>query len=551
MPTSRRTLLVALLLAVWFGGVALLSYNHTGATGDLAEYVNNPVRLLYGEWPYRDFWLLHPPGEVLLPAAIYRLGLGVNGVLLATAGLNVLAGLAAFSVARNVTGADADGALAGFLVFFVGVPALYWSYVSLQADFLCALAAAAMFVEFLRRGQRRWLLAAGIAIGLAACFKFYLAGAAGAAMFAALICDARKRRRSLGDAAKDLGVYVGGGLLAPTALAACLADLWPQMWRAVLLDSVVHATSVPRFYGYKLAEFWNDTLQAARDFRQQPWPVQPGWITSPSRLLAMTALHALPFAAAGLWLVARKRGALADTVGGGTTCFFLLWGGFGFVRGYSSGGNTCQLIQATTPLYFVLVFLLRPLLERARTSKRLNARLAALTAVTLVATLAQVAPAETLAHLAKLKTGRHPIVAPHGTLMAAAADYASDMQGLIDEVLRRTEPGERIFVTAWSAPPLYALTGRRNPTYYDSLVDLCHRPSDEKQRRVCRELLSSPTQLVVHRAGWQFSSQRFEKACPLIDACLREHFEPVAQCGPHCILQRRQITAGLQVDNPR
>jgi hypothetical protein len=117
MPRSWKTGVISGGLIAWFSIASFVGYNHTGLSDDTAEYVNNPVRLLYGEVPYRDFWMLHPPGEVYLPAAVYRLGCGVNGVLLASAGVSVLVGLAAFWVGRNVAGNSVEGVLAAALVF--------------------------------------------------------------------------------------------------------------------------------------------------------------------------------------------------------------------------------------------------------------------------------------------------------------------------------------------------------------------------------------------------------------------------------------------------
>src|SRR5262249_11566000 len=155
--------------------------------------------------------------------------------------------------------------------------------------------------------------------------------------------------------------------------------------------------------------------------------------------------------------------------------------------------------------YFVLVFLLRPLRAEAGKSSP-SGRLAAAVALALVIGIAQVAPVETAAHIAAIGKQHYPIIAPHRTLILDEPNYAAGIEGVGDEVLRPSDGGDPLFVTAWSAPPLYALTGRRNPTYYDSLVDLCHRPSREKQRQVCRELLSGGAKLVVHRRGWNFSS---------------------------------------------
>ena len=41
--------------------------------GTWLQYLNNPVRILRNQVPYKDFWLLFPPGEVLIPALIYKM----------------------------------------------------------------------------------------------------------------------------------------------------------------------------------------------------------------------------------------------------------------------------------------------------------------------------------------------------------------------------------------------------------------------------------------------------------------------------------------------
>ena len=67
--------IVAIILFFILFLIPFSVYNLTGTYGnlDLSEYINNPVRILNGELPYRDFWLIFPIGEVLFPALIYLL----------------------------------------------------------------------------------------------------------------------------------------------------------------------------------------------------------------------------------------------------------------------------------------------------------------------------------------------------------------------------------------------------------------------------------------------------------------------------------------------
>src|SRR5262249_40635220 len=136
--------LVVGALTVWMGIVGLIGYNRANLGDDLAEFVNNPVRVLHGDAPYRDFWLLHPPGEVYLPAVVYRLGFGVNAVLLLNVFISVLVGLAAFWLGRMISGSDIEGTLAAVLVFFAGIPAEYVGYTYLHLYFLSLLAAGVL-----------------------------------------------------------------------------------------------------------------------------------------------------------------------------------------------------------------------------------------------------------------------------------------------------------------------------------------------------------------------------------------------------------------------
>jgi hypothetical protein len=95
-----------------------------------------------------------------------------------------------------------------------------------------------------------------------------------------------------------------------------------------------------------------------------------------------------------------------------------------------------------------------------------------------------------------------------------------------------------MFVTPWFAPPFYTLTDRRNPTYYDSLIDPVALPSREKQEAICRDLLSKPTRIVVDYPDWGFDNaprMQWRAACPLVEECIATHFTRVAAYGRYWI----------------
>ncbi len=67
----------------------------------------------------------------------------------------------------------------------------------------------------------------------------------------------------------------------------------------------------------------------------------------------------------------------------------------------------------------------------------------------------------------------------YGKLLFESESEATSVNSAIEFINKNTHEGDYIFVTPWFVPPFYALTNRKNPTYYDSVIDLIVRPSNE------------------------------------------------------------------------
>ncbi|MFO7581596.1 hypothetical protein, partial [Guyparkeria sp.] len=88
-------------------------------SGDLAEYLNNAYRVTLGEQPYLDFWLLFPPGEVFLPAAVLAAAGGNLNVVMAWNLLQSAVIAALFgALARRLRAPWWAAALTGILFLF-------------------------------------------------------------------------------------------------------------------------------------------------------------------------------------------------------------------------------------------------------------------------------------------------------------------------------------------------------------------------------------------------------------------------------------------------
>jgi hypothetical protein len=161
----------------------------------------------------------------------------------------------------------------------------------------------------------------------------------------------------------------------------------------------------------------------------------------------------------------------------------------------------------------------------------------------IVASLGQRAPVATLLQINACWSESRRVSAPFGSVAYFQVEQAEQLQGLIDAVLEMTGPDDGIFATPCETPALYALTRRLNPTPYDSLIDVIYHPTDAKQQRVCAGLRSPVTRLVIHRPGWSFGGApalgTVEETCPLIGACLQDHFEPFRTVGVYTLYRRR------------
>jgi hypothetical protein len=151
-----------------------------------------------------------------------------------------------------------------------------------------------------------------------------------------------------------------------------------------------------------------------------------------------------------------------------------------------------------------------------------------------------------------LLKARYPVVAPYGTLFSNDRERALEIEGLLAAVLEQTAEEDRVFVVPWSAPAIYALTRRRNPTYYDSTIDLFYRPSEDNQRQVCQALLAKEPRLVIGRAdlpgaGWDWLGKAAQ--LPVLDACIDEHYERIGESGRFSVYRRRAVKTGSAGEN--
>jgi hypothetical protein len=444
-------------------------------------------------------------------------------------------GLAAFWVGRLLFASNAYAALAAILVFFAGVPASHLCFTYLHAHYLCVLGAAGVFVQYLRDRQTRHLLLCGLAVGAGLFFSFYFSGAAAAAIVLILLLDARGSGKTWHETVAVLLKFLAGPIGMIALVGLLFADIWWPMARAVVVDSVAHGTARTHIYGYAIHETLLTLLSAFKEAAGRGCAplLDPNCLDVYSRLVEAGAYHVLPFVAVGLWLRRSRRGQQAgDAPPRLALAFIVWWGCFGFVRGFSRG-SIYHLSQALTPLFFLVVFLLRDALKQRDAMPGLRSKLATAVLIATVFGLGQRA----LVSSVIMPSPCHVVRGPFGVFRVPDHDTAEEANGLIAEVLNNTRESDFIFVIPQNAPPLHALTRRPNPSYYDSLADLARRPSPDKENQVCRDILDKGTKLVIRNRG---AGERSKEKYLLLMKCVDEHFEVCREFAHFSVLRRKE-----------
>lgn len=496
----------------------LLTYKYSPVIGDIAEYLNNPARVIVGQLPYRDFWLLMSPGEVFLPALIYKMfGLNINLLLIFSIFINALIGLFSFFLGRAIFKENFFALIVALLIFFNGVPA-YVGYTYINAYFLFLLLAALFFINYWRNNNYYHLFLSGLFIGLAFFFRIYEVGAAALAIFLLVLFEGKIKKQTNKAIVKSVSIFSSGILLIIGIISLSLIRIWVPMVKQIVFESLAHGTSMnlPYFYssGIALGPVINDLKM-----------IITGSFLSLIKFFYhflnfanITLLYLLPFLLIGLtvWVLRGKILKKSEKI---VIFLFLLWGIFTLPKAMGRA-DIPHVSIAVSPFFFLLIYFLSKVKARA-----IKYGLAAIAIILLIPCLIFIFKTFSI-----LNQPRHQVKTEHGNIIITDEGEARELNDVIGYINQNTQEGDYIFVTPWLSPPLYAMTNRKNPTYYDSLIDLIALPSKEKQEKVCQDLLNKNTKVIIHNPDFGFDNKeelQFKTACPIIEKCIDDNFKLV------------------------
>ena len=79
------------------------------------------------------------------------------------------------------------------------------------------------------------------------------------------------------------------------------------------------------------------------------------------------------------------------------------------------------------------------------------------------------------------------------------------------------------------------MSERRNPSYYDSLIDPFIRPDPEKENRIIQDLDSSDVKVIVHYSDQQIEETGFRDILPGLNHYINIQYIKVREHGRYAI----------------
>jgi hypothetical protein len=473
--------------------------------GDSSEYYNNTFRMLLGDKPYRDFWLLFPPGEVYLPFTIFKLlGFQIEFVQIFLKLLSICGGILGYLIAREYC-QNLIGVLVAILTYSsIAYEGRMLSYAGV-VYVIFLLIGCLLIINYFKKRNNLILLATGISIGCSFLFRFELASAFLLACFCTLGLQLITNNKKISQVLIEYLILITGFLtvLIAAFIVASILGIDKYMFPAIFLEGVKHGTSMnlPYFFSVgrpRISLFF----------------------------LSSYISYLLPFI---LWLITiylvvmRKINNYDILI----CSLFMFWSIFAFPKALGRS-DIRHLVHTLYPCYFLLGFYLDKFskIRQINFKKSIRLFLICITIPLLISSINKLLPDNSGFGVSSY----FEVVTPNGKVAVPNSNQAQLLNNIISTINLYSNKEDYIFVTPWELPPLYALTGRRNPTYYDSLIDVIVRPSVAKQTNICNSLKSKKPKLIIHYKNINvpiFDNKKefaFSAAAPLLQKCIEENY---------------------------
>ena len=497
--TRRQDWLIA---AAIFAAVSVTGWwlwaNRFFLSLDEGIYLSGAERILRGQAPYRDFFVITGPGRFWIEAAILR----VLGPTLRHARLALVFDLALISAAVYWLTARLTGRyfalVATFTFFALETRPLFRLYANHRWD-SSAFALLAVLLVFVGTESPRFLTfsAAGMAVAVAAWItRSMLAVLALICFWLVMVRELRNRLVPYLLGIASVSLLAGGVLLFQGALAPMFRDL---LWTSSHYPA---ANRVPYGYGAIAPGGLKATFAGAHG---------ADFIARATGFIAVLLPALLPLLVYVGWMVRRLRRKEIDDRE--KLAILLMLASFGFVISTYPRWSADQLLFIA-PIFYVLAGYL--------ISRTVKGRLGRTIAGACALALAVAAFSYSVMNV----TSEPVIDTRVGRLRADASD-----QSVIKLAVSRIRPGDSLFVYPY-LPMVYFLTGGQNPTRYSFLQPgMMQRPDYEE---ALAELRARPPRwvfffglpLATYRGIWPAADPAALNLTP-VDHFILSNYHPV------------------------
>ncbi len=511
---------------------ALAGKHFTPPYGDLAEYLNNPVRILHGDQPYRDFWLLFPPGEAYAPAHVYEiLGINIDVLRNATMLFSVASCGWAFWLGRILFRKNSYAVMLMLLYFYASVISQYIGPDYLHAWFVFLFAAVCFLAKYFINGRNRYLLIAGLFCGIAFLFRFYETAASCFAFALALVYAGKKELIPRSQIYRALMIFFCGIVSILVLFVLFYPGSVALMAQRTVVDGFKNGVTMGLGYFYTFLASGRHLLQSFASLSSVPpsqisyWHLFYEIIKLPVEL----SFYLLPVFACLAFLLFQK--VIMPGLWRVTGVLFFLWGLSLLAKGL--GRPDLAHMAASAAPFLIFLLIVYASLHQHPQSVRYAVGVKRITAVILFIML-------TLAVHPLFKTILLAKELPYygrtqrGTVAFRYAIRADNFTQTVAFIEKTTSADDYIFATPWFAPPFYALCDRRNPTAYDSLIDLFMRDSVKDQQAIIKDILAKRTKWIIHDPDWGFDDQpdrSFTASCNILEDFITRQCKLVNQIG--------------------
>lgn len=515
--------------------VSLFSYPQYYLDGDMAEYLNNSIRILNGNKPYIDFWLLFTPGEVYFPALLYKIfGKDINNVIIFTTVFSCINSFVIFAISKKLDFSNTISIFSTFLFFYTSVIFNYIGpcYINLYLTF--SLLAIYFLFKFYKNFYTKELFFSGLSIGIASYFRLYEVGAIAVSILLTVVIFLIISNRNKKEIFKYVSTFIIGILSIMIMYSSFHYQLFSKMFTEVVFESVKNGTSMNLSYFYGINDYLFQSklvYNSIKGFSIIPFLLIKALGFIRICFYFMLPIVALPILFVYIYKVKENTKILIPSL------TLLIWSYFSYAKGLGRT-DISHLAPAIAPLLLLFVFINIhiPKLESIVLNKIFRKTISTILIVSLISFLY---PIQTITK--QVFKGNYNV--KNGNFIIRCSDkiIADNTQHLVNLINRNTNENDFIFVTHWGAPPLYAITNRMNPTYFDSMNDLIVRPSMEKESRIINSLEKTKTKLIIH-GHWGYdgkANQQIQTTCKLLERYIIDNYKLIDKFDEYLIYKRK------------